>query len=139
MSCTLSRLYTLITHLLHFLLNVDYIFLCGQNCYRTPEPHLSAYLLDHYRYVKCAEMAADAMAVVASGELELIPKIHEKTWNHWMTDIRDWCISRQLWWGHRIPAYYVTLQGDAEQVGTAGLSVEYRLTSYSVPTSVWSH
>ncbi|XP_043212811.1 valine--tRNA ligase-like isoform X1 [Amphibalanus amphitrite] len=64
-------------------------------------------------YVRCDEMAADAMAVVKSGELRIIPEAHEKTWFRWMTDIRDWCISRQLWWGHRIPAYYVTVSDDS--------------------------
>ncbi|KAF2351193.1 Methionyl/Valyl/Leucyl/Isoleucyl-tRNA synthetase anticodon-binding [Trinorchestia longiramus] len=63
-------------------------------------------------------MAEDAMAVVSSGELELIPKIHEKTWTHWMEGIRDWCISRQLWWGHRIPAYYATWANDGAKAGT---------------------
>jgi len=65
-------------------------------------------------YVRCAEMAADAIKVVEDGELELIPSMHVKTWNHWMNEIRDWCISRQLWWGHSIPAYYVTLKGEAK-------------------------
>ncbi|XP_043244873.1 valine--tRNA ligase-like isoform X2 [Amphibalanus amphitrite] len=64
-------------------------------------------------YVRCDEMAADAMAVVKSGELRIIPEAHEKTWFRWMTDIRDWCISRQLWWGHRIPAYFVTVSDDS--------------------------
>ncbi|XP_047738230.1 valine--tRNA ligase [Hyalella azteca] len=73
-------------------------------------------LLKPQWYVKCDAMAEDAIAVVASGELEIIPKVHEKTWNHWMSGIRDWCISRQLWWGHRIPAYYVTWP-QAEQAG----------------------
>jgi len=41
--------------------------------------------------------------------LRLIPEVHIKTWNHWMENMRDWCISRQLWWGHRIPAYFVTI------------------------------
>lgn len=63
------------------------------------------------RYVKSSEMAAKAIKAVESGELELIPEIHKKTWNHWMNEIRDWCISRQLWWGHRIPAFYVTIDG----------------------------
>ncbi|MCL4131938.1 UNVERIFIED_CONTAM: hypothetical protein GTU68_062318, partial [Idotea baltica] len=62
-------------------------------------------------YVKCREMADKATEAVTSGALELIPKIHEKTWFHWMSEIRDWCISRQLWWGHRIPAYFVTVEG----------------------------
>lgn len=67
-------------------------------------------LLKPQWYVKCGEMAAKATEAVASGELKIIPEVHVKTWNHWMDGIRDWCISRQLWWGHRIPAYYVTIK-----------------------------
>lgn len=58
-------------------------------------------------YVKCDDMAAKATEAVKSGELKIIPEAHNKTWYHWMDGIRDWCISRQLWWGHRIPAYFV--------------------------------
>ena len=61
-------------------------------------------------YVKCSEMASKALEVVSSGELKIIPEMFVKTWNQWMEGIRDWCISRQLWWGHRIPAYHVTLK-----------------------------
>ena len=46
------------------------------------------------------------MAAIASEETRIIPESWTKTWNHFMTNIRDWCISRQLWWGHRIPAWY---------------------------------
>jgi len=60
-------------------------------------------------YVRCDQMAADATHAVRSGQLRIIPEMHEKTWFNWMDNIRDWCISRQLWWGHRIPAYFVTL------------------------------
>ncbi|CAG0888045.1 unnamed protein product [Darwinula stevensoni] len=59
-------------------------------------------------YVKCDEMAQKAIAAVRDGELRLIPEMYVKTWNYWMENIRDWCISRQLWWGHRIPAYFIT-------------------------------
>ncbi|XP_059474962.1 valine--tRNA ligase isoform X2 [Neocloeon triangulifer] len=60
-------------------------------------------------YVKCNLMAQKAIDSVKNGDLKIIPEIHIKTWNHWMEGIRDWCISRQLWWGHRIPAYQVFL------------------------------
>ncbi|XP_046401267.1 valine--tRNA ligase isoform X2 [Ischnura elegans] len=60
-------------------------------------------------YVKCEEMAANAKKAVETGELKIIPEHHKKTWYHWMDNIRDWCISRQLWWGHRIPAYFIEI------------------------------
>ncbi|KAK8402179.1 hypothetical protein O3P69_001346 [Scylla paramamosain] len=66
-------------------------------------------------YVKCGAMAQKAVEAVKSGELEIIPKMHEKTWYHWMEEIRDWCISRQLWWGHQIPAYFVTFDPSVPQ------------------------
>ncbi|XP_044001066.1 valine--tRNA ligase isoform X2 [Aphidius gifuensis] len=66
-------------------------------------------------YVKCDDMAKDAMEVVNNGELKIIPEQHKKTWEHWMTGIRDWCISRQLWWGHRIPAYYITFNDNSHK------------------------
>ncbi|XP_055372373.1 valine--tRNA ligase [Condylostylus longicornis] len=59
-------------------------------------------------YVKCADMAASATKAVQDEELKIIPEHHKKTWFHWMDGIRDWCVSRQLWWGHRIPAYFVS-------------------------------
>lgn len=68
-------------------------------------------LLKPQWYVKCNEMAAKATEAVTSGELKIIPEVHTKIWYHWMGGIRDWCISRQLWWGHRIPAYFVTIEG----------------------------
>lgn len=58
-------------------------------------------------YVKCDEMAAQAREAVSTGALKIIPEQFKKTWYIWMDGIRDWCISRQLWWGHRIPAYAI--------------------------------
>ncbi|ETN68325.1 Anticodon-binding domain protein [Necator americanus] len=66
-------------------------------------------LLKAQWYVKCDEMARKAVAAVESGELKLIPDYHVATWNRWLQSSRDWCISRQLWWGHRIPAYFITV------------------------------
>lgn len=54
-------------------------------------------------------MAARALDAVKTGELKIIPDQYKKIWYHWMENIRDWCISRQLWWGHRIPAYCVKI------------------------------
>lgn len=77
-------------------------------------------------YVKCDDMAKKAMEVVESGELKIIPDSHKKTWNYWMEGMRDWCISRQLWWGHRIPAYKVTVKGKppANEVWVSGRTEE---------------
>ena len=58
-------------------------------------------------YVKCKKMAEKATDAVKTKELKIIPEQFEKTWYTWMDGMRDWCISRQLWWGHRIPAYLV--------------------------------
>jgi len=51
-------------------------------------------------------MAGQALAVVRDGRLRLVPESWDKTWEHWLSNIRPWCISRQLWWGHQIPAWY---------------------------------
>jgi len=56
-------------------------------------------------------MAARSVAAVRNKELLIIPDEHEKTWYRWLENIQDWCISRQLWWGHRIPVYLVTIPG----------------------------
>jgi valyl-tRNA synthetase len=55
-------------------------------------------------------MAADAAAAARDGRLEIIPAEQNATWFRWLDNIRDWCISRQLWWGHRIPAYYISTE-----------------------------
>ena len=57
-------------------------------------------------FVKMEEMAKPAIEAVKKGEINLVPKRMEKIYYNWLENIRDWCISRQLWWGHRIPAYY---------------------------------
>ncbi|MEM7049719.1 MAG: valine--tRNA ligase [Acidobacteriota bacterium] len=53
-----------------------------------------------------SSMAARALVAVDGGDIELVPATWGKTWSHWLENIRPWCISRQLWWGHRVPAWY---------------------------------
>ena len=70
-------------------------------CKTTIEP-----LVKEQWFVKMDELIKPAVAAVKNGEIKLIPERMEKTYFNWTDNIRDWCISRQLWWGHRIPAYY---------------------------------
>lgn len=63
-------------------------------------------LLSTQWFVKIKPLAEPALEAVKSGKVEFQPKMWEKTYFEWMENIRDWCISRQLWWGHRIPAFY---------------------------------
>ncbi|MCX5773923.1 MAG: valine--tRNA ligase [Fusobacteria bacterium] len=63
-------------------------------------------------FVKMAPLAKDALAVVKNGDITLFPERWEKVYYHWLDNIRDWCISRQIWWGHRIPAHYCEKCGE---------------------------
>jgi len=64
--------------------------------------------------VDCKDMARRSVEAVKKGELRLIPDTHNATWFHWLENIQDWCVSRQLWWGHRIPAYFAQVKGQPE-------------------------
>lgn len=66
-------------------------------------------------FVKMKPLAQRAKAAVMDGEIKIVPKRFEKVYFHWLDNIRDWCISRQLWWGHRIPVWY---KGEEIFVGT---------------------
>ncbi len=72
-----------------------------QRCHTTVEPRVSKQW-----FVSMKELAQPAIAAVREGDIRFIPERFDKMYFHWMENIRDWCISRQLWWGHRIPAYY---------------------------------
>ncbi|CAL8363597.1 unnamed protein product [Arctogadus glacialis] len=70
-------------------------------------------LLKKQWFLRCEDMASRAIQAVEDGQLEIIPQLHTKTWKKWLSNTSDWCISRQLWWGHRIPAYQVALPGQS--------------------------
>ena len=79
--------------------NVGQCYRCGT----TVEP-----IISKQWFVKMKPLAAPAIDAVKNGETTFVPKHFEKVYFHWLENIRDWCISRQLWWGHRIPAFYCT-------------------------------
>ena len=83
-------------------------------CKTTIEPLVKAQW-----FVKMDELIKPAVEAVKSGEIKLIPERMDKTYFNWTDNIRDWCISRQLWWGHRIPAYYCDKCGEVIVARTA--------------------
>ena len=85
------------------------------HCYRCHEVVESR--LSKQWFVKMKPLAEPAIEAVRSGEVKFVPERWSKIYFNWMENIQDWCISRQLWWGHRIPAYYV--RGNASEEGTA--------------------
>ena len=93
-----------------------------QRCDTVIEPYLS-----NQWFVKVATLAEPAIAAVEKGDIRFVPENWTKTYFEWMRNIHDWCVSRQLWWGHRIPAYYcardhVTVSEEAPvSCGTCGL------------------
>lgn len=70
-------------------------------------------------YVNCKDLADRSVKAVEDKELILIPEHHKATWDNWLKNIQDWCISRQLWWGHRIPAYLVKITGVLDNPDTS--------------------
>ena len=70
-------------------------------CHTTVEP-----LIKQQWFVKMEELAKPAINALKTGELKFVPERFDKIYLHWLENIKDWCISRQIWWGHRIPAYY---------------------------------
>ena len=80
-------------------------------CYRHHDTVVEPYLSDQW-FVSMKPLAEPAIEVARNGQLQFVPDRFRKTYLNWMENIRDWCISRQLWWGHRIPAFYCDTCGE---------------------------
>lgn len=76
-------------------------------------------------FVRMEDMAAKAVAAVRGGQIQILPDRFEKVWYGWLENIHDWCISRQLWWGHRIPVYYVQSTATTATTANGRNGVEY--------------
>lgn len=89
-------------------------------------------------FIKCKGMADLANSSIISGDLSIQPSFHVDTWNHFMNNCQDWCISRQLWWGHQIPAYKITsrnqtywIAAKSEKEALEKVILKYDITDYS--------
>ena len=85
-------------------------------------------------FLKMEDLAKEALESVESGKVKLIPDKYRNTYRHWMENVRDWCISRQLWWGQRIPAYYLpdgrfVVEASAEEALKAARKLDPGVTS----------
>ena len=109
-----------------YLVKIEEMVIPAGTCYRchtVVEPMLS----DQW-FVKMEDLAKPAMEAARKGDLRHVPERFEKVYMHWLEEIRDWCISRQLWWGHRIPAWYcqecgeiiVTAEGEPDKCPKCG-------------------
>ncbi|RZF33600.1 hypothetical protein LSTR_LSTR009056 [Laodelphax striatellus] len=108
-----------------------------QGLYRNQRPHqyqlpvcsrsgdVIEQLLKPQWFINCKDMAAKAVEAVKSGQLVIQPSSFERVWMHWFDNIEDWCVSRQLWWGHRLPIYEASTKngGKRESVWVAALSI----------------
>ncbi len=103
---------------------------------------LEPYLTDQW-YVRIAPLAAPAIAAVEQGRTRFVPESWSRTYFEWMRNIRDWCVSRQLWWGHRIPAWYDSHgnvyvgRSEAEVRGKHGLPAETPLRQDDDVLDTW--
>jgi valyl-tRNA synthetase len=103
---------------------------------------IEPYLTDQW-YVDAKQLAIPAIEAVENGQIEFVPKQWENTYFAWMRDIQDWCISRQLWWGHRIPAWYdsegkVYVGADEHTVRLEyGLTADLELTQDNDVLDTW--
>ena len=93
-----------------------------------------------------SEMAAKALAANRDGRLTLVPESWDKTWEHWLANIKPWCISRQLWWGHQIPAWYtedgrcfvaLTAEEAAKEAGTDRLTQDPDVLDTWFSSALW--
>jgi valyl-tRNA synthetase len=103
---------------------------------------IEPYLTDQW-YVKIAPLAGPALAAVEDGRIRFVPETWAKTYYEWMRNIKDWCVSRQLWWGHRIPAWYDEAgniyvgRDEAEVRRTHSLSTAMKLTQDPDVLDTW--
>jgi len=75
-------------------------------------------------WMNCQDLAAKSVKALREGDLQIVPEMHHHTWYHWLENIQEWCISRQLWWGHRIPAYRVVKPVQETEAWFTGKSLE---------------
>ena len=111
-------------------------------CKTTVEP-----MIKPQWFVRMKEMGQAALDLIKTDELEFVPEQFDKTYIHWLENIRDWCISRQLWWGHRIPAYYcadcghITVAkanpGKCEKCGSANITQDEDTLDTWFSSALW--